>query len=377
MKLVRAFLAGLACALLLRAPFAVAATPEAAISEKIAPYEARFGRTHPVIAVIGENGHSDSTTELMDFVVPYSVLARSGLAQMVTVATAPGPLTMRPALRLQPDATIGQFDLLYPDGADYVIVPAVAATADPQLLGWLLAQHNKGATLVSICDGALVLANTGLTRHHRATAHWDTQSLRREKYPDTQWIANIRYVADGKIVSSAGISAALPLSLALVEAIGGRSAASTLAQQLGVVDWSAQHDSDVFLPRFGTNLHAFVTVQYTNRWWHERQQIGLPVTDGVDELALAVSADAYSRTGRSEALSVAPSSDAIRTAHGLILLPDRISGKNGQLLVEVPSFDGVPAGRILDLTLQDIIQRYGPLTAYGVALDLEYPGYTL
>jgi transcriptional regulator GlxA family with amidase domain len=94
-----------------------------------------------------------------------------------------------------------------------VIEPAINNSDDPKLLGWITSQAGKGATTVSICDGALVVAKTGLMRGHRATGHWATQSLRREKFPDTTWQTNIRYVADGKIVSSAGVSASIPIPL--------------------------------------------------------------------------------------------------------------------------------------------------------------------
>src|SRR4051794_22154256 len=79
-------------------------------------YQERFGRSKPVVAVVGFNGG----TELTDFAIPYGVLARSGAAQVLAVATQSGPMTMRPALKIQPNATIGEFDARFPDGADYV-----------------------------------------------------------------------------------------------------------------------------------------------------------------------------------------------------------------------------------------------------------------
>ena len=154
--------------------------------------------------MIGEN----SGTELTDFVIPYAVRTPSGVADTFTVATRNGLLRMRPALQVQPQATIAGFDARFPQGADYVIVPAVVKRDDPALLAWIAAQAAKGGTIVSICDGALVVANSGLMKGHRATAHWATEALRAKQYPDTDWLRNVRYVADGNIISSAGISAA-------------------------------------------------------------------------------------------------------------------------------------------------------------------------
>ena len=210
--------------------------------QAIDPYVARFGRTRPVVAVIAGN----SGTELTDFVIPFGVLSASGAAEVVAVSTGPGPVTMKPALRLQMQATIQEFDGRYPDGADYVIVPAILDESDPVLLGWIKAQAARQGTVASICLGAQVVANTGLMDGRRATSWWGTEGKRMTRFPDVRWEKNIRYVADGRIVSSAGISASLPASLALVAAIAGQGRAAALAQEIGVTDWSSRHDSDAF-----------------------------------------------------------------------------------------------------------------------------------
>lgn len=338
---------------------------------KIDPYIARFGRSRPVVAIVGEN----SGTELVDFVIPYGVLMQSGAAEIVTVATKPGVLTMRPALKIQPQATIGQFDARFPDGADYVIVPAVVKRDDPALLAWVAEQGAKGGTVVSICDGALVVANSGLMKGHRATAHWATEDFRKEKYPDTHWVKNIRYVADGRIVSSAGISAAIPTSLALVEAIAGYEKTAALAMELGVAEWSTQHNSEVFPPQFGVNLTAFAVKNIANGLFHATQRIGVPVAAGVDDIALALTADAYSRTGRSQAYALSASDEPVQTRHGLTLLPDRVNGAESRVDRILPELDATLSAQMLDKVLTGIADSYGRATAYGVALDFEYPGF--
>jgi transcriptional regulator GlxA family with amidase domain len=338
---------------------------------KIEAYRNRLQRERPVIAIVGEN----SGTELTDFMIPYGVLARSGAAELVTVATRAGVMTMRPALHIQPQATTGQFDARFPDGADYVIVPAVVRSDDPVLVGWIAAQGAKGGTVVSICDGALVVANSGLLKGRRATAHWATQGLRAERYPDTHWMKNVRYVADGTVVSSAGISAAIPASLALVEAIAGRDRAAAVAQELGVADWGTQHDSDVFQPRFGANLLAYAATTFTNGWLHSMQSIGVPLAPGADEIALALTADAYSRTGRSRAYAMSASAAPVQTRYGLSVVPDRIADGPDAPDQVLPASALDSSAHALDKALAGIAERYGRTTAFGVALAFEYPDF--
>lgn len=332
-------------------------------AEKIAPYAARFGRARPVIAVVGEN----AGTVMSDYVLPYGVLAQSGVAEVVGVATQPG-LLLLPPLKIAPGASVAEFDRRYPDGADYVVVPAVKHAADPALLAWIGAQAAKGATMVGICNGSIVLANAGLTRGHRATGHWSTHAARIKQFPETTWLKNTRYVADGKLVTSAGISAAIPASLALVEAIGGSENAQALATRLGVASWSAAHDSDAFRITFADRMTAA-----TSYFLRPSDDIGIPVADGVDELALALSADAYTASLRGRVHALAQSSAPVTTRSGLMLVPSAIAGQGTPMDWVLPAFDATPSAQVLDKALADITARYGAAAARFVVLETEYP----
>jgi len=330
----------------------------------IASIKPRAGRTRPVVAVIGDN----SGTEMTDFVIPYSILKESGSADVLALAARPGPVSMRPtSLKLLPQDTLAGFDLRYPDGADVVVVPAVAGRGEPELLAWLAGQAGKGATVVGICDGAFVLARAGLLQGRRGTAHWFTHEMRGKEFPDTTWLKNVRYVVDGKVVTSAGISAALPTSLALVEAIGGREQAAAIAARYGIEDWSAQHDSDKFVPKFGTNLSGHVAVHYTNGWLHASENLGIPVRSGVDDLSLALAMDAWSRTGRSRAYALVPGGEAFTTRNGLRFVA---SVAATQRILPALAMD--PVAGVFDRVLDGIEKDYGRRTADGVAYDFEY-----
>ena len=337
------------------------------VAERIEPYQPRFGRTRPLIAVVGENGG----TELTDFVIPYGVLSRLGAADVVSVATQPGILHLRPAVQIQPDLTMDEFDRRHPEGADYVVVPAIDNADNPKLLGWITAQAGKGATTVSICDGALVVAKTGLMRGHRATGHWATQSLRQEKFPDTNWETNIRYVADGKIVSSAGVSASIPISFALVEAIAGHAHAAELARQMGVSEWGTQHDSDSF--HFGLRSYAMYGAAIVSGWFGRSETVGVPVSTGVDEIAVALMADVYSRSYRGvKVWTVAASAEPVRTLGGLTLVPDRVVGSPGAPDRMLSAPRDTRSMQVLDEVLDRVSAEYGRVAAASAAYDLEY-----
>ena len=341
---------------------AVAAAPD--VLNKIAPYQERFGRAQPVVAVVGAN----AGTELSDFVVPYALLAQSGAAEVLALASTEGPLQLRPNLRIAPHATLATFDQRFPDGADYVIVPALANADDPALVAWVRAQAAKGATIVSICDGALVAARAGVFRGRRATGHWATHAQRERDFPDTRWLTNVRYVVDGKAVSSAGISAAIPTSLALVEAIAGRARADALAATIGASGWSDQHDSAQF------SMSAGMLATYArNKWFSSTDALGIALVAGIDELGLALATDAIARTRRAKAYAVADTTLPVRSRNGLDILPEPAATLATLKLRTVPLATLTGNGAPLDGILARLEQLYGRASAKLAADEMEYP----
>jgi hypothetical protein len=271
-----------------------------------------------------------------------------------------------PALTLDPGTTIVDFDARHPEGADYVVVPAMHDPRDPAVLAWIRSQSEKGATVVGICAGARVLASAGLLHDRAGTTHWYEGSGLRRDEPTMRWVRDRRYVADHGVVTTTGVTASVPVSLALVEAIAGRARAEALARELGVDGWDAGHDSDAFHLDRG---HVRTAVGNTIAFWRH-ETVGVRVAPGVDEIALALMADAYSRTYRSQALAVATGRTPLRTLRGLEVLPDDAAGRRLDAIIELPNGD--PA-RALDAALGGIAARYGTRTAAFVALQLEYP----
>ncbi|MDA5241526.1 transcriptional regulator [Agrobacterium tumefaciens] len=331
--------------------------------EKIAPYQARFGRTKPLVAVVGLN----EGTVISDFCIPFGVMARSDVADVVSVSVKPGPVKMHP-LTFELQSTIDDFDKRYPEGADYLFVPAVSNFNDANLLQWVKAQSEKGGTIISICYGALPVANTGLFDGHRATSHYSNEEMRAKRFPKVKWQKNIRYVADGKFVSSAGVTASMPTSIALVEAIAGEEKAAQVARDVGIGNWDSRHNSDVFKadPDNADMPDGNAKPEIT---------IGIPVKEGDDAIALSLTAEAYSTTGVTTALAIAASKAPLRLAHGLVVLPDLVTGESKSVDRTLAPLDAHQATRALDIALTDISKTYGRKAARHVALFMEYPGF--
>ena len=119
---------------------------------------------------------------------------------------------------------------------DVLIVPGGegARHPDPELVSWLRARGHQAGQLVSVCTGAFLLAEAGLLDGRRVTTHWSRCDDLRRQYPAVQVDPEPIFVKDGRIATSAGITAGIDLALALVEDDLGRDTALAVARQLVV-----------------------------------------------------------------------------------------------------------------------------------------------
>lgn len=316
-------------------------------------------RARPVVAVLAAN----TGTETTDFLIPHSVLKRSGAADVQAVAVERGAVQLMPALRVEIPQSLVDFDALHPDGADYVIVPALHDANAPAVLSWIRNQSIKGAVVIGVCSGALVLAQAGLLDGRQFTGHWyDRDEL--SKIPGAAYVPNRRYLRDKNIATSTGVTASVPISLALVEAIGGRETALRVAREIGATNWSVQHESS----RFGLNFSRFVAYSSNLMALPFKHDFIIGVPSGSDDMQLAFVADAWARSGRVRVTSSA-SGDSVRLASGLRLLPEIRGNSIGSRIMN-PSSKPMNA---LDETLCDIRRKHGARVLDWVALEMEYP----
>lgn len=109
-----------------------------------------------------------------------------------------------------------------------------AACGDRGLLDWVVGRAAGARRVASVCTGAFVLAAAGLLDGRRATTHWSRCSELAARFPAVLVEQDPIFINDGKIWTSAGVTAGIDLTLALVEADLGRAAATSVARWLVV-----------------------------------------------------------------------------------------------------------------------------------------------
>lgn len=188
--------------------------------------------------------------ELLDMAGPYEVFTTAArvwardapgaglpLFSVVTVARRPGVVQARAGLRLHADHGLARHPPL-----TCAIVPGgvVDAVLDqPVVLDWVARQARSARILASVCTGSLVLAKAGVLSGLDATTHWEDLDDLRVRMPAGRVLDGVRWVDQGAIVTSAGISAGIDMSLHLVERLHSRELAVRTARQMDF-DWRDQ-----------------------------------------------------------------------------------------------------------------------------------------
>lgn len=165
--------------------------------------------------------------------------------------------------------------------ADTIVVPGWSDPDDAPsdaLVRELVAAHERGARIASVCTGAFVLAAAGLLDGRRATTHWMYVELMRKRHPEVRLEPEVLYVADGNVLTSAGTAAGIDLCLHLVALDHGTEAAAAVARRVVMPLYrsggQAQY-ADLPIARDPQELSALL------EWACTRLGAGI----GVDELA--------------------------------------------------------------------------------------------
>lgn len=343
-------------------PAATAQTSRQLDEAVLAALKPRHDR--PVVAVLA---HPDGT-ETTDFLVPHALLQQSGVATVHAVAPHAGRIPLMPALEVDVDWDLARFDAQHPHGADYVVVPALHRSNDPEVLHWLQKQRRQGATVLAICAGSLVLAQAGLLDGRGYTGHWWDRNTLRRQAQQTHFVPDRLLWVDQGVGTTTGVSASLPATLALIDAIAPGTAAR-MARETGLAAWSLEHTSAPFALGAGD---AWTVVRNSVLWW-QHEPVPIAVADGMDDTALALVADAWSRTYRSQAEAVAARPGPVRLASGLQLYA-RADAAAYQSAAQASAsrHARLPAACALERSLATIAEHQGERTASWVARQLEY-----
>ncbi len=177
--------------------------------------------------------------EVLDFAGPYEVFStasrvrlrmdRAAEVPFVPVLVGHGEqVNARGDFRVRTHHTFGDAPK-----ADILLVPGGVhepVMEDETFLGFIRAMAGKCEVVASVCTGAFLLAKAGVLGACSVTTHWDDIAALRRDFPDLDVLENVRWVDNGKVVTSAGISAGIDMALHLVARLEGEELAGATAR---------------------------------------------------------------------------------------------------------------------------------------------------
>jgi transcriptional regulator GlxA family with amidase domain len=183
--------------------------------------------------------------EILDFCGPFEVFSVAGRIK----ANSQPSLTQAPAFAVFTIAetakivkTVGNmlvqphFTLQNHPPLDVLIVPGGWGTRqqvnNPVLIDWIAKVSGHTKLNTSVCTGSFLLAKAGLLTGYKATTHWLSLDRFEQDFPDVEVQREVRWVEQDNVLSSAGISAGIDMSLHLVERLLGRELALSTAKQM-------------------------------------------------------------------------------------------------------------------------------------------------
>jgi transcriptional regulator GlxA family with amidase domain len=188
--------------------------------------------------------------EVLDFAGPFEVFntatrmykrlhpeSREDRFKVVTIAEKPAIVKARAGLPVMPDCDIRRHPPL-----DVLIMPGGVHTAEmekPQVLDWERLVNTETHITAAVCTGAFILGKAGLLNGLNVTTHWEDIPDLRALLPGSNIRENARWVDEGRIVTSAGISAGIDMALHLVAKLEDEALAIMTARQMEY-DWQKQ-----------------------------------------------------------------------------------------------------------------------------------------
>lgn len=190
--------------------------------------------------------------QIIDFTAPYEVFGQAGFG-VYTVSADGEKVSTAMGLSVTPDYS---FETM--PAANIILVPGgdiEVAAADKQIKQWLVQQSNVSEHVVSVCTGSYILASAGLLDGLTATTFHTALDGLQESYPNIKVVNDVRFVDNGQVITSAGLSSGIDAALHVVSRVQGLERAKTVAMHLEY-DWKTENGfvratmADRHLPTF-------------------------------------------------------------------------------------------------------------------------------
>lgn len=362
-------------------------------SETIYKGDNNFNWQQPVMDAMKKNVFivaDNDGTELFDMMAPFYLFNETGKANVYIVAKNKYPVNVKKGLFLLPQITFSEADSLALK-ADVIVIPAQIAAMqknqqDSIVLNWIKEHYTTTTKILSVCDGAVTAAATGIYDGKLLTTHASDYPKVKVPYTKPLWVQNVSVTQSGNLYSTAGVSNATEGSLTVIRELFGNETMQHVAANIYYphTDIKTTHQSIAVSGSTKATILKKVI-------FRKNKDVGVLLQNGMSEFDLAAVLDTYNRSFPASCNTYITSGKTIKTKYGLtlmatgdvyknnvdelhVLMPE-IFSKNDEVVfknAQYIKYDHQQKQYIIDICLERIAQQYGSSFANVTKLLLDY-----
>ena len=283
------------------------------------------------LAVILSSGHG---AEITDTLPPFEILADSGAFNVYSVAPERTVLPLisgaNKATNLDfiPHFSYAEYESWIGHDPDLIVIPwmpGYTSERDAVVLDWIRNHAGPHTTVLSICIGGTILADTGLLHGHTATDNVAAMADVMARHPDTTWVPNVRWYDDGNMVESTTLTAGIDATLHIVDRFAGRATALDVARQIGYSNsrylddpsWTWPSEQWPRIQTFDDRVGSIILTAA----FRPEQNVGVPLFEGVSEAGLAGLIDPEHASMNLYTFAIAAERSVVHSRNNFLFVP--------------------------------------------------------
>jgi transcriptional regulator GlxA family with amidase domain len=354
-------------------------------SNDFAYNQPKFDSTKKTVIIIADT----EGTEIFDMMTPFYLFNATEKANVYIVAEKQYPIIVRKGFFLLPQWSYETFDKsnIKPD---VLVIPNLSAMdarhQNPKIVNWIKTHYTPTTQILSICDGSLTAAATGIYDGIPLTCHASDYADIKKQYDKPKWVNNISVTNSGNLFSTAGVSNAVAGSLTVINQIFGAETMKKVKENINYPHPLPKTEYQSIAINFNHKLTIGNKVIFK-----KNKKIGVLLQNGVNEFELAAIMDTYNRTFPKSIESFVTTGTKVTTKYGLTILPtttfnrsqfDELHLLNSALLskeeqkkfgtTEMVTYDNLKEQYVIDYCLDRITIQYGKKYQNIVKLLLDY-----
>ncbi len=344
-----------------------------------------FDTAKKTVIIIADN----DGTEIFDMITPFYLFTATGKANVYIVAQNKYPVTLIKGCYLLPHYSFTEFDLsaIKPD---IIVIPNLSAMdakhQNPVIINWIKKQYLPTTKILSVCDGSITAAATGIFDGKPITTHASDYAGIKKQYPKPLWVKNVSVTNSENLFSTGGVSNAVEGCLTVINQVFGKETMMKVKENINYPH---------ALPKIE---HQSIALNFSNKLtignkviFRKNKRIGVLLQNGINEFELAAVMDTYNRTFPGSIKSFATVGKNITSKYGLTIIPtgnmnsvklDELHIINSALFskadekyfekVEIVKYHNLQQQYIIDYCLDRISKQYGKKYQNITKLLLDY-----